>query len=199
MKTYTQKELNDILKLHNKWINEEIGGVRANLSWADLEDANLSGANLSRADLRGANLRSANLRCIDLSRADLSGVNLSHTNLIGANLSGANLINSNLRYINLFDNITNFWVQTTLTPISFENKNTNPKTGKVFKVKKTGKIGLILPYQVFKGWNRGFLDGKIVEFEMGEWVKVLKTNSFNRLKSQEKSYKKSQGAQKIKK
>jgi hypothetical protein len=46
-----QKRLDEILKLHKMWLDEEEGGERANLS-----DANLSGANLSDADLRRANL-----------------------------------------------------------------------------------------------------------------------------------------------
>ena len=61
MSAYTTKELESILKLHQKWINNEIGGVRANLSGANMTDANLSGADLSDANLYGANLYGANL------------------------------------------------------------------------------------------------------------------------------------------
>ena len=63
----TTEELKKILEDHLKWIRNEVGGERADLSGADL-----SGANLSRANLSGANLSRANL-----SRADLSGANLS--------------------------------------------------------------------------------------------------------------------------
>ena len=59
----TNADLNRILELHQKWLNNEDGGERANLYCADL-----SGADLSSADLRGAILCGA-----DLSRADLSG------------------------------------------------------------------------------------------------------------------------------
>ena len=52
---------------HTKWLNDEEGGERADLSGADLSGADLSGANLRSADLRSADLRSA-----DLSGADLS-------------------------------------------------------------------------------------------------------------------------------
>ena len=41
-----QKQLKNVLKLHQKWINEEPGGERANLRGADLREANLRGANL---------------------------------------------------------------------------------------------------------------------------------------------------------
>lgn len=77
----TDADLNRILELHQKWLNNEDGGERADLYYADLSYANLrgadlSGADLSRADLRGANLRGANLRGADLRRADLRGANL---------------------------------------------------------------------------------------------------------------------------
>ena len=50
------KSLEEILKLHEMWLNDEEGGVRA-----ELRDANLQYANLRNADLQGANLRGANL------------------------------------------------------------------------------------------------------------------------------------------
>ena len=76
-----KEELEEILDSHEKWLNNDPGG----------EKANLSGANLSDANLRGANLRGANLSGADLSGADLCGANLSDADLCGANLCGANL------------------------------------------------------------------------------------------------------------
>ena len=70
-----------ILDKHLKWLRDENGGERANLSRADL----------SWADLSGADLSGANLSWADLSRADLSGANLSRANLSWADLSRANL------------------------------------------------------------------------------------------------------------
>ena len=49
MKTLTQEELNKILDLHKKWLNNEAGGQRANLAGADLSGADLTGADLSGA------------------------------------------------------------------------------------------------------------------------------------------------------
>ena len=66
-----QKQLKNILELHQKWINKEPGGERANLWGADLRGANLWGADLRGADLWGANLLEANLRGADLWGADL--------------------------------------------------------------------------------------------------------------------------------
>ena len=84
-------KLKDVLDKHLKWLRDEDGGERANLSRADLSRANLSGANLSWANLSMANLFGA-----DLSRADLSGANLSRANLSRADLFGANLSRANL-------------------------------------------------------------------------------------------------------
>ena len=52
-------EIKNVLDAHLKWLRDEEGGSRANLSHAylshaDLRDANLSGANLRDANLSGA-------------------------------------------------------------------------------------------------------------------------------------------------
>ena len=70
--------LEKILEEHKKWLNGD-GGIRADLS---------------RADLRGADLREAYL-----SRADLSGAYLSGADLRGAYLGGAYLIGADLNNI----------------------------------------------------------------------------------------------------
>ena len=120
----TKDKLNEILRAHKLWLNDEAGGVRANLRGANLRDAdlrcadlrganlrdadlrgaNLSGANLRDADLRGADLRGAdlsgaNLRCADLSCADLRDADLSGADLRGANLSGAKGLLSSVNYM----------------------------------------------------------------------------------------------------
>ena len=68
-----QKELNKVLEDHEKWLNGESDG--------------------KKADLRGANLRGANLR-----EADLTGANLTGANLTGADLTGANLREADIDY-----------------------------------------------------------------------------------------------------
>ena len=106
MKTYTQKELDEIIRLNNMWAKGVKGGEPANLRGANLRGANLiwanlRGANLIWADLRGANLRGANLRGANLRGANLRGANLKRANLIWADLRGANLRGANLRGANL--------------------------------------------------------------------------------------------------
>ena len=64
-----KEELKKVLELHEKWLNKEEGGVRANLSYAKL----------THADLKYADLRSADLKCADLTHADLRCANLDYS------------------------------------------------------------------------------------------------------------------------
>ena len=41
-----QKKLDEILKKHQKWLDNDPDGGRANLRWADLQEANLQRADL---------------------------------------------------------------------------------------------------------------------------------------------------------
>ena len=98
------EQLKEILDNHKMWLAGKEGGKRADLRFADLEDADLRGANLSYADLRGANLSYAdlrganlNLRDADLRGADLRGADLRYANLRYADLRGANLRDADLR------------------------------------------------------------------------------------------------------
>ena len=86
-----QEELNEVLRLHKLWLENNSDGVRANLRRADLR-----GADLRRADLRGANFRDA-----DLAGADLAGADLRDADLRDANLRGAALRDTNLKSANL--------------------------------------------------------------------------------------------------
>ena len=102
-----KQELKAILDKHLKWLRDEDGGKRANLSRADLYGADLSEANLSEADLSeanlyGANLYGANLSRANLSRANLYGANLSRANLSRANLYGADLSRADLSRADLY-------------------------------------------------------------------------------------------------
>jgi hypothetical protein len=91
-----KEELQNVLDIHDKWINSDEGGV-----CADLYGADLYGADLRRADLRGANLHGEDLVGADLYGADLRRANLRRANLVGANLRRADLYGVDLRRANL--------------------------------------------------------------------------------------------------
>ena len=87
----TQERLDEIIASHGKWLRDEEGGERANLSNAYLSNANLRNANLCGANFNRAYLSGADFSGADLERADFSGAYLSGANLSGANLSNVNL------------------------------------------------------------------------------------------------------------
>jgi hypothetical protein len=90
------KELNEILRLHQLWLNAEPGGKRANFCGKNLSQADLSGVNLQSANLNGATFIGANLRGADLRGANLIAADLRWANLNGARLRWANLFRVNL-------------------------------------------------------------------------------------------------------
>ena len=92
----TKEELQEFLRKHKLWLDNEDGGERADLSYTDLDGANLVRANLDGANLDGANLVRANLDGANLVRANLVRANLDGANLVRANLDGANLVRANL-------------------------------------------------------------------------------------------------------
>ncbi len=92
----TTELLDAILAEHKRWLEEEVGAKRANLSGYDLRGINLSGR-----DLRGINLSGSNLSESDLSESDMSGCNLSCSNLYGSNLSESDLNMSDLSHSDL--------------------------------------------------------------------------------------------------
>jgi len=63
--------LEEILKLHRLWLNDDISRVRANLRNANSEYANSEYAYSEHADLRYANLSYANLSYAKLNYAKL--------------------------------------------------------------------------------------------------------------------------------
>lgn len=113
MKKINQIELNKILDLHKKWLDDKPDGKRADLSYTDLSGLNLSGAilrnaNLIKVILEGANLEGADLSCADLRGANLEGANLEGTDLSCSDLRGANLSNANLSNV-IYNRLTAFF------------------------------------------------------------------------------------------
>lgn len=57
----TPNKINEILDKHQKWLNKEEGGERADLRGEGLQNANLRGADLTGATLVETDLKGANL------------------------------------------------------------------------------------------------------------------------------------------
>ena len=71
-----QQELQQVLKLHQKWLNNEEDGVRADLSGSNLRHSDLRGSDLRHSDLSGSNLRGANLTNITFNENTTGLTNL---------------------------------------------------------------------------------------------------------------------------
>lgn len=108
MKKINQIELNKILDLHKKWLDDKPDGKRADLSGLNLSGAILRNANLIKVILEGANLEGADLSCADLRGANLEGANLEGTDLSCSDLRGANLSNANLSNV-IYNRLTAFF------------------------------------------------------------------------------------------
>lgn len=96
------------LELHCKWLNNEPGGKRLDLSGNDLSFTDLVGINLQNANLHETNISNADLTGANLAGANLSNANLSNTDLTSANLANANMRNATLFLADLTNaNLTN--------------------------------------------------------------------------------------------
>src|SRR6266852_5434345 len=96
------KSLADILEAHERFFSGKDGGVRADLTGADLSHADLSGGNFTGAILRNANLEGSDLRKAKLPGADLSGANLRNADMTEAILPGADLTEAQASGVEFF-------------------------------------------------------------------------------------------------
>src|SRR5229473_763238 len=83
------KTLAEILEAHERFFRGKEGGVRADLTGAELSRMDLSGTNLSGAILRNANLEGTDLRRAKLPGADLSAANLRKADLRNTDMTQA--------------------------------------------------------------------------------------------------------------
>lgn len=97
----TQEELKAVLELHKKWLNNEAGGVRADLYGVDLFGVDMHGVDLREANMQGVDLRGANMRGTILCDANMRGTILCGADMYGANMREADLYGADLREANL--------------------------------------------------------------------------------------------------
>ncbi len=80
----SQKELDEIIESHEKWLDGEKGGKCANLSnldlsYLDFHDHDLSGASFYNARLKHADLSNCDFICCDFRYADMFGPAVEHS------------------------------------------------------------------------------------------------------------------------
>jgi hypothetical protein len=100
------EDVQKALEQHDLWLNNGVGGRRANLAGACLSDmflmqVNLRGANLAGASFSGAILNGADLSCANLADADFRHAKMGRATLAGAILARANFADADLSDTNL--------------------------------------------------------------------------------------------------
>lgn len=118
MKRLNQEEVDEMIRLHEMWVRNEEGGVRADFSGCDCDrryflgrtltgaifvNCNLTSANFSYcvakgSDFRGAYLLNAKMMHADFSGAIFSGAYLSVANFYGTDLKSANFDRAELAH-----------------------------------------------------------------------------------------------------
>jgi hypothetical protein len=97
-----QRELNELIDRHARWLRSARGGERLTISSMDL-----SGLSLAHADLSFAAITYCRMENTDLAYSGLSHADLSRSELLGALFSNANLSNAVLWKTEV-DGLTNF-------------------------------------------------------------------------------------------
>lgn len=123
MKEITQEQLNNVIELHQKWLNREDGGEKADLSDYDLQGKNLSNATLSNVNFSGSYLRNANFSDSFLKNANFKNTYLKYVNFSYSNLVNSNFSNTNLSNVNFFNSFLNYstFENAYFDSITFEN------------------------------------------------------------------------------
>ena len=91
-----QKELDEILEKHEKWLAGEPDGERAIINDCDLYGLDLSGRNMRYCDLSYCDLRSCDLSGSDLRKCKIIGSEMSNSNLRFCNMSNSDLSDSDM-------------------------------------------------------------------------------------------------------
>jgi len=87
----TQEELDQILDLHSKWLNEEPGGVRADLSEETLAGLDIRDRNLTNSVCFLTNFSQCLLENTNFTQAELRNAVFDDTDVISCTFIGANL------------------------------------------------------------------------------------------------------------
>jgi len=102
----TREEVIEILKLHEKWLNDEEGGKKADFKDCNLSNLRISEADFTGIDFTGANLSKSDFRCSNFNFAIFTDANFSnsvvrcctfkHAELIRTNFYGSDMEHTNL-------------------------------------------------------------------------------------------------------
>src|SRR5690348_17901637 len=96
--TTNGRPLNEILRVHARWVDGEPTAFRCILDRETLNEAKLPGVNLQGALLRGTTFLDAELSGADLSKTEISGADFERALLSGVDLSSAQISDSQFSF-----------------------------------------------------------------------------------------------------
>ena len=109
MKTYSQTELDELIRSHEKWLEGSPKGEKANVSRgsfeyldfkrANLREASFVGCFFNKVNMAGVNLTSANLDKSELTHVGARNIDLSNARIANATLLGGYFNNANFRMV----------------------------------------------------------------------------------------------------
>lgn len=75
---WTQRQVDEMIKLHGLWLRGKEGGERAKIIGVDLSGLSLTGAHLRRAQMRDVKLADVNISVVDFSDVEFLRVTIEH-------------------------------------------------------------------------------------------------------------------------
>lgn len=91
-----RKEFDEMMRLHEIWLNGEDGGRRATMQGADLRNVNMN-----RADMRGVNMQRANMLHADMQYANMQCAKMQHADMRHADMRSAEMQRTDMRGANI--------------------------------------------------------------------------------------------------
>lgn len=91
-----RKEFDEMMRLHEIWLNGEEGGRRAIMQGADLRNVNMN-----RADMRGVNMQRANMLHADMQYVNIQCAKMQHADMRHADMRSAEMQRTDMRGANI--------------------------------------------------------------------------------------------------
>ena len=101
LRKISEDDLREILEKHEKWLNDEDGGEKADMQQSDMQRANMQRANMQRANMKWADMRGVDMQQSDMRGADMRGANMQWADMRGADMQWADMRGADMRGVDL--------------------------------------------------------------------------------------------------
>ena len=92
----TQKEIEKLIIMHGKYLQDNTKGKRLILIKKDLSKLDMRGSDMKGSDMSWSDMRGSNMRGSDMSWSNMSWSNMSGSNMSGSDMSGSDISECNL-------------------------------------------------------------------------------------------------------